>query len=134
MRGDADGSGRLSKNHDLRSAKRAGHAKRQMDAGSPRFPGLLPAELLVEELERALPRELRGGFVVARGGVVVEAVVGAGVVVGGVLDAGLLERLLVGEPAGVHALVVLGELEEALEELILVAARLAMTLEVRRQY
>ena len=35
------------------------------------------AQVLVEEVERALPGQLGGGFVVARRGVVVEAVVGA---------------------------------------------------------
>src|SRR5437773_401405 len=34
----------------------------------------LPAQILVEEVERPLPRELGGGFVVARRRVVVEAV------------------------------------------------------------
>lgn len=110
MVGDPAGWGRASLNHRLSIAKRRGHAKLRMDARSPRFPSLLPGEFLIEEIDRALPGELGSGFVVARSGVVVEAVVGAGVVVGGGLDAGLLERLLAGGPAGVHALVVFGEL------------------------
>ena len=59
-----------------------------------------------------VPRELGGSLVVARRGVVVEAVLRARVDVHRVLDLVRLERRLVGRPAGVDALVVLGVVDE----------------------
>src|SRR6476620_5723538 len=56
---------------------------------------LVPAQVLVQEREGARPRELRGGLVVARRAVVVEAVVDVRVDECLVADAVRLERLLV---------------------------------------
>src|SRR5262245_11784279 len=69
-------------------------------------------QILLEKRDGAVPGELGRGFVVARGGVVVEAVLGAGVGVDLVLHAGGLHGLLHGRVHGVDALVVLGELDE----------------------
>src|SRR4051812_8106300 len=61
--------------------------------------GMSGAQVLVEEIERALPRKLRGGLVVARRRVVVEAVLRVGIDVGVVLDVTGLEHLLERGPA-----------------------------------
>lgn len=56
--------------------------------------------------ESALPGELGSGFVVPRSGVVVKAVVGAFVNVGGVGEIVGLESFFVGRPTGVDASIV----------------------------
>src|SRR5262249_52319150 len=75
-------------------------------------PLLFLAELAVEEGDRPLPRELGRGGVVARGRVVVEAVLRARIDERLVVDVRRLQRLLVGRPRGVDALVVLGEVQQ----------------------
>ena len=75
---------------------------RVRDAERRRSQALRP-QVLVEERDRPRPRELGGGFVVARRRVVVEAVIRARVHVHLVLDAVRLERRLVRGPAGVDA-------------------------------
>src|SRR5262245_60112018 len=69
-------------------------------------PLLRRPEVLVEELDRPLPRHGGGGPVVARGRVVVEAVLRPGIAVHRVRHVARLERRLVGGPALVHAIVV----------------------------
>ncbi len=60
----------------------------------------------IEEIERALPSQRGRRLVVARGiGVVVEGVVGAVVEIGGVAHPRFLQRLLVGGPRRIHAVV-----------------------------
>src|SRR4051812_44498364 len=69
-------------------------------------------EVLLEEGQRALPGQRGGGLVVARGGVVVEPVLGARVLEHLVLHVVRLERGLVAGGAGVDAVVVLGVVDE----------------------
>jgi hypothetical protein len=73
-----------------------------------RAPSSLPPDVLVEELERSLPRELRGRFVVARRRVVVEAVLRALVHEHLVLLVVRLQRRLVRRDAAFDALIVAG--------------------------
>ncbi len=61
-------------------------------------------------VEGALPGELGGGFVEARCGVVVKALIGIGVDVGFVLDVVHLERFVVAWPRGVDPRIFLGEM------------------------
>src|SRR5215207_8934468 len=70
------------------------------------------SQVLVEERDRPLPRQLRRRLVVARRRVVVEAVLRAGIEEALVPDAGRLERLLERGPARVDALVHLGRLDQ----------------------
>src|SRR5207249_10560086 len=63
------------------------------------------SQVLVEEIDRALPRQLGRRLVIARRRVVVEAVVGAGVHELLVLDVVRLQRLLEVWPSGVDAVV-----------------------------
>src|SRR5690348_7156541 len=61
--------------------------------------GISGVEVAMEEFHGALPRELRGGLVVARGGVVVEAVLRVRIHVAVVLDVVCREHLLERGPA-----------------------------------
>src|ERR1041385_8793987 len=70
------------------------------------------AQVFVEEVDRTLPGQLGGFFVVARRGVVVEAVLRTGIHVHGVLDVVGLERLFVSGNSGVDALIVLRIVEQ----------------------
>ena len=71
------------------------------------------AERLLEEGERAAPGEVGGGLVVARGAeVVVEGVLRARIDVDRVFLVVGLQRRLVGRDAGVHALVLLGVVQQ----------------------
>src|SRR5215467_11319405 len=72
----------------------------------------LPAEVLVQKVDGPLPGERSGRLVVARRGVVVEAVLRARVAIHRVRYAVGFERRLVGGPAGVHALVAVRVLDE----------------------
>src|SRR5207244_2496827 len=74
-----------------------------------RYLGL---QILREELERPRPRELRRRLVVARRGVIVEAVLRAGIHVHLVLDARGLERRLVCGPALVDPLIGAGIVQQ----------------------
>ena len=69
-------------------------------------------QVLAEPGQRAFPCEFRRGFVVARGGIVVEAVAGAGIDMRFVGRAGGLQRGLVGGPGGVDVGVGLGEVQQ----------------------
>src|SRR5215471_5761340 len=60
-------------------------------------------QILLEPIERALPGELGGGFVVAGRGVVMEAVIGAHIDEAFVRHLGLRELLVEGGPAGSDA-------------------------------
>src|SRR5690606_32733818 len=103
-----------------RSPRAARVSKRSLSQNPPRLSAPLPvaarpsplAQMLLEERQRTLPGQLRRPFVIARGGVVVEAVVGARVEVSLVGLAVRLQSGLVGRPAGVHAAVVLGVLQQ----------------------
>ena len=83
---------------------------RRCVSGTRARPGRISsaAQVLVEEIDRALPRELRGGFVVARRRVVVEAVLGALVGEGLVRLAVGLERRFVRRPSLIDARIVGG--------------------------
>src|SRR5688572_17283907 len=63
------------------------------------------SQVLLEELERARPRELRGGLVVPGRGVVVESVLRARVLVDLIAHLVRLQRGLVVGPRGVDAVV-----------------------------
>ena len=69
-------------------------------------------QIFPEMRERPLPRELRRRFVVARGRVVVEAVLCAGVGVDLMVDAGGFQRGFEGWVGGVDPLVVLGQMAD----------------------
>src|SRR5207247_3964187 len=70
------------------------------------------AQVLPEERDGALPGELRGRLVVARGGVVVEAVLRSRIDERFVFRAIRFQRGFVTGPHGVDALVVLGVVDE----------------------
>src|SRR6266853_619422 len=71
------------------------------------------AQILLEERERAAPGEVGGGFVVARGaGVVVEGVLGAGINMGAVALVAGLERRFERRDALVDVLVHLGIVQQ----------------------
>src|SRR6185503_19181434 len=76
------------------------------EAGRCGMSGVL--QVAVEELERALPRELRGGLVVARSAFVVEAVLRVGIDERVVLDVVRLQHLLERGPAAGDAMVLRG--------------------------
>src|ERR1051326_7501371 len=68
-------------------------------------PFWLVAQIFVEPVERALPRLFGGRFVVARGRIVVKAVIGAFVDVPLMRHVGFAERLVEGRPAARDTLV-----------------------------
>ena len=91
----------------------AGAGSSTRPAGASGTRGSSAGEVLLEERDRARPGELGRVLVVARlVGVVVEGVVGALVDVELVVDARVLERLLVGRDAGVDAFVEAGIVQQ----------------------
>src|SRR5882724_5396096 len=73
---------------------------------------LARAEVLVQEVHRPLPGERGGSAVVARRGVVVEAVLRAGIAVHRVRDLARLQRGLIGGPARIDPVVVVGVVDQ----------------------
>src|SRR5579883_1112538 len=74
---------------------------------------LLAPQVFIEEVDGPLPRQLGGGFVVARRGVVVEAVIGALVDIRGVGDVVGFQRLFISRPAAGDPLVERGVLSSS---------------------
>src|SRR6516164_11010749 len=79
----------------LRSFRRMGQAKHRPARQAKTRSG----QVLLEPIERALPGELGGGLVVARRGVVMEAVIGAHIDKAFVRHLGLSKLLVEGRPA-----------------------------------
>src|SRR5688500_16314529 len=107
---------------DAWAARAPGRTKRKADRTERRMsiivleleptrPSRFLADVLVEERDRPLPRQLGRGLIVARRRVVVEPVLSARIQIAFVTNIGRLERLLECRPARVDAFVHLGRLD-----------------------